>query len=402
LPQTVRQLGVNVEAASSGFLMIVSLTSEGGQLNEVALGDYLGRNITQDLKRIPGVGRVQNFTSERAMRIWTDPAKLVSYGLSMDDVTGAIAAQNVQLAPGSLGGSPAVKGQRVLVPLTADGQLKTPEEFSRIIVKAAPDGSRVMLGDVARIELGSENYAMSTRENGKVTATAAVQLAPGANAVAVAKAVRERMADLEKAMPPGMKWSIPFDTAPFVTISIEKVLHTLLEAMVLVFAVMYLFLQKVRYTLIPAIVAPIALLGTLAVMLLAGFSINVLTMFGMVLAIGIIVDDAIVVVENVERIMHQEHLSPREATRKAMREITGAVIGITAVLTAVFLPMAFSSGSVGAIYRQFTLTMAVSILFSAFLALSLTPALTSTLLKPITGEERRTASSPGSTIGSSG
>ena len=389
LPQTVRQLGVNVEAASSGFLMIVSLTSEGGQLNEVALGDYLGRNITQDLKRIPGVGRVQNFTSERAMRIWTDPAKLVSYGLSMDDVTGAIAAQNVQLAPGSLGGSPAVKGQRVLVPLTADGQLKTPEEFSRIIVKAAPDGSRVMLGDVARIELGSENYAMSTRENGKVTATAAVQLAPGANAVAVAKAVRERMADLEKAMPPGMKWSIPFDTAPFVTISIEKVLHTLLEAMVLVFAVMYLFLQKVRYTLIPAIVAPIALLGTLAVMLLAGFSINVLTMFGMVLAIGIIVDDAIVVVENVERIMHQEHLSPREATRKAMREITGAVIGITAVLTAVFLPMAFSSGSVGAIYRQFTLTMAVSILFSAFLALSLTPALTSTLLKPITGEERK-------------
>ena len=389
LPQTVRQLGVKVEAASSGFLMMVSLTSENGSLDEVALGDYFSRNITEELKRIPGVGRVQNFSAERAMRIWTDPAKLVSYNLSIGDVTSAIAEQNVQLAPGSLGGSPTVKGQRVLVPLTADGQLSTPEQFAGIILKANPDGSKVTIGDVARVELGPQNYSFSTRENGKVSASAAVQLAPGANAVAVAKAVEGRMTELARAMPAGMKWSIPFNTAPFVTISIEKVLHTLVEAMVLVFLVMFLFLQKVRYTLIPAIVAPIALLGTLAVMLLAGFSINVLTMFGMVLAIGIIVDDAIVVVENVERIMHEEHLSPKEATSKAMREITGAVIGITAVLTAVFLPMALSSGSVGAIYRQFTLSMAVSILFSAFLALSLTPALCATLLKPVTGHEKK-------------
>ena len=389
LPQTVRQLGVNVAAASSGFLMMVSLTSEDGRLDEVALGDYLSRNITEELKRIPGVGRVQAFSAERAMRIWTDPAKLVSYNLSIGDVTSAIAEQNVQLSPGSLGGSPTVKGQRVLVPLTADGQLSTPEQFSAIILKANPDGSKVTIGDVARVELGPQNYSFSTRENGKVSASAAVQLAPGANAVAVAKAVEGRLGELARAMPAGMKWSIPFNTAPFVTISIEKVLHTLVEAMVLVFLVMFLFLQKVRYTLIPAIVAPIALLGTLAVMLLAGFSINVLTMFGMVLAIGIIVDDAIVVVENVERIMHEEHLSPKEATSKAMREITGAVIGITAVLTAVFLPMALSSGSVGAIYRQFTLSMAVSILFSAFLALSLTPALCATLLKPVTGHEKK-------------
>ncbi|QAY78905.1 multidrug efflux RND transporter permease subunit [Sphingosinicella sp. BN140058] len=389
LPQAVRQLGVNVEAASSGFLMMVSLTSEDGRLDEVALGDYLSRNITEELKRIPGVGRVQSFAAERAMRIWTDPAKLVSYNLAIGDVTSAIAEQNVQLAPGSLGASPTVKGQRVLVPLTADGQLSTPEQFAAIILKANPDGSKVTIGDVARVELGPQNYAMSTRENGKVSASAAVQLAPGANAVAVAKAVQARMTELARSMPAGMKWSIPFNTAPFVTISIEKVLHTLVEAMALVFLVMFLFLQKVRYTLIPAIVAPIALLGTLAIMLLAGFSINVLTMFGMVLAIGIIVDDAIVVVENVERIMHEEKLPPKAATKKAMREITGAVIGITAVLTAVFLPMALSSGSVGAIYRQFTLSMAVSILFSAFLALSLTPALCATLLKPVTGHEKK-------------
>ncbi|PWC33356.1 multidrug efflux RND transporter permease subunit [Azospirillum sp. TSO35-2] len=389
LPQTVRQLGVNVESASSGFLLMVTLASEDGRLDEVGLGDYLSRNIAEELKRIRGVGRVQNFSPERAMRIWVDPAKVVAYSLSIGDITTAIAQQNVQLAPGSLGGAPTVKGQRVLVPLTADGQLRTPEQFARLILRANPDGSKVTVGDVARVELGPQSYMMSTRADRKVVATAAVQLAPGANAVATAKAVEERMADLGRAMPAGMTWAIPFNTAPFVVISIEKVLETLVEAMVLVFLVMYLFLQNIRYTLIPAIVAPIALLGTLAVMLLAGFSINVLTMFGMVLAIGIIVDDAIVVVENVERIMHEEGLPPKEATRKAMREITGAVIGITAVLTAVFIPMALSSGAVGAIYRQFTLSMAVSILFSAFLALSLTPALAATLLKPVTGHAKK-------------
>ncbi|PVX30161.1 multidrug efflux RND transporter permease subunit [Sphingomonas pokkalii] len=385
LPQVVRQTGVSVESASSGFLMIVSLLSDGRQ-DEVALSDYMTRNIVDELKRVPGVGRVQNFSAERAMRIWIDPAKLAGYGLTASDVTTAIGEQNVQIAPGALGAEPTADGQRVLVQLTADGQLKTPADFAQIILKANPDGSSVTLDKVARIELGRQSFGNATRENGKLAASAAVQLSPGANAVATSQAVRTRMAELAHALPPGMSWSAPFDTAPFVRISIEKVLHTLAEAMLLVFLVMYLFLQKVRYTIIPAIVAPIALLGTIAVMLVAGYSINVLTMFGMVLAIGIIVDDAIVVVENVERLMHEERLSPRDATAKAMREITPAVIGITLVLSAVFLPMALASGSVGTIYRQFSMAMAVSILFSAFLALTLTPALCATLLKPLDKE----------------
>ena len=385
LPQMVRQTGVTVESAASGFLMMISLASPDGRYDAVTLSDYLTRNVVEEIKRVPGVGKVQNFGAERAMRIWVQPEKLIAYGLSMSDVTGAIAAQNIQIAPGALGGEPAAPGQQVQVPLTVDGQLKNPDEFARIVLKADTDGSSVTLGDVARVELGAQSYAMSTRENGRGVGAIGVQLAPGANAVATANAVEARMKDLARAMPPGMEWHIPFTTAPFVTVSIEKVVHTLVEAMVLVFLVMYLFLQNIRCTLIPAIVAPIALLGTLSVMWVTGFSINVLTMFGMVLAIGIIVDDAIVVVENVERLMAEEGLSPREATQKAMKEITGAVIGITLVLVAVFLPMALASGSVGAIYRQFTLSMAVSILFSAFLALSLTPALCATLLKPVSG-----------------
>ncbi|POM14133.1 Multidrug efflux pump subunit AcrB [Burkholderia cepacia] len=269
------------------------------------------------------------------------------------------------------------------VPLTAQGQLTTPEEFAKVVLRANVDGSKVVLGDVARVELGSQNYTFVSRENNKPATLAGVQLAPGANAVKTAEAIRARMAELSKSMPSGMTYSIPLDTSPFVKISIEKVLHTLLEAMVLVFLVMYLFLQNVRYTLIPAIVAPVAMLGTFVVMLLTGFSINVLTMFGMVLAIGIIVDDAIVVVENVERLMAEEGLSPKDATSKAMKEITGAIIGVTLVLTAVFLPMAMASGSVGVIYKQFTMSMAVSILFSALLALTLTPALCATMLKPV-------------------
>jgi multidrug efflux pump len=386
LPQTVRQTGITVESASSGFLMILSLMSEDGRYDEVALADYMTRNIVNELKRVPGVGRVQNFSAERAMRIWIDPAKLAGLGLTASDVTAAIAEQNVQIAPGALGAEPTVQGQRVLVPLTADGQLKTPEDFANIILKANTDGSSVTLDKVARIELGSQSFGTATREQGKVAASAAIQLSPGANAVAVSKAIRERMTELERSLPAGMSWSAPFDTAPFVRVSIEKVLYTLVEAMVLVFLVMYLFLQNFRYTLIPAIVAPIALLGTIAVMLLAGYSINVLTMFGMVLAIGIIVDDAIVVIENVERLMHEEHLTPRDATIRAMQEITPAIIGVTLVLSAVFVPMALASGSVGTIYRQFTMAMAVSILFSAFLALTLTPALCATLLKRVDRE----------------
>ncbi len=385
LPAVVRQNGLKFESAASSFLMIVGLKATDGQYDEVALSDYLARNVVEELRRVEGVGRVQLFGSERAMRIWVDPARLQSYQLSMGDLSDALVRQNAQIAPGRVGGAPTVTGQRVTIPVTVQGQLQTPEQFAAIVLKASPDGAKVVLGDVARIELGAQTYAESIRENGQPGSALAVQLAPGANAVRTAAAVRARLAELSASMPAGISYSVPFDTAPFVQISIEQVVQTLLEAMVLVFLVMYLFLQNIRYTLIPAIVAPIALLGTFAVMLVAGFSINVLTMFGMVLAIGIIVDDAIVVVENVERLMAQEGLSPRDATQKAMKEISGAIVGITLVLIAVFIPMAFASGSVGVIYRQFSLSMAVAILFSAFLALSLTPALCATLLKPVAG-----------------
>ena len=383
LPQTVRQNGLTVESAASGFLMIIGLTSDDGRFDETELSDYLVRNMVEELRRIEGVGKVQLFGAEQAMRIWVDPAKLISYGLSMNDLSAAVSQQNAQIAPGAIGASPSLPGQRVTVPLTVQGQLSTPEQFAAIVLRANANGSKVTMGDVAKVELGAQSYGFINRENGKVATAAAVQLSPGANAVRTSQGVRDRLKELSRAMPAGMNYSVPFDTAPFVKISIEKVIHTLIEAMVLVFLVMFLFLQNIRYTLIPAIVAPIALLGTFAVMLVFGFSINVLTMFGMVLAIGIIVDDAIVVVENVERIMAREGLGPREAAMKAMKEITSAVIGITLVLTAVFIPMAFASGSVGVIYKQFTLSMAVAILFSAFLALTLTPALCATLLKPV-------------------
>lgn len=383
LPQTVRQNGLNIESAASSFLLFLDLRSDDGRYSEIELSDYMVRNIMEELRRIDGVGKVQLFGSEQAMRIWVDPDKLTSYGLSMSDLSTAISQQNVQITPGSVGAAPAMNGQKTTTPLIVQGQLTTPEQFAAIVLKANNDGSKVVMGDVARVELGAESYAFSGRENGKAAAMVGVQLAPGANAIKTAQAVISRMDELKQIIPAGMQYSMPFNAAPFVKISIEKVLHTLVEAMALVFLVMYLFLQNIRYTLIPTIVAPIALLGTLTVMLLTGFSVNVLTMFGMVLAIGIIVDDAIVVIENVERIMMTEHLSPKDATVKAMKEITGAIVGITLVLTAVFIPMAFSSGSVGVIYRQFTLSMAVSILFSAFLALTLTPALCVTMLKPV-------------------
>lgn len=383
LPQAVRQGGLQVESASSSFLMMVGLTSPDNQFDEVALNDYMARNIVEELRRIDGVGRVQLFGAEQAMRIWVDPQKLSAFGLTMNELALAIEQQNAQIAPGRIGDEPALPGQRITMPLTVQGQLTTPEAFAAIVLRAGTDGATLRLGDVAQVELGAQSYGFANRENGLTATSAAIQLSPGANAVRTSSAVRERLAELSPSIPTGINYSVPFDTAPFVKVSIEKVIYTLFEAMVLVFLVMLLFLQNLRYTLIPAIVAPIALLGTFAVMLLAGFSINSLTMFGMVLAIGIIVDDAIVVVENVERLMATHGLSPREATSRAMREITGAVIGITLVLTAVFIPMAFGSGSVGIIYQQFTLSMAVSILFSAFLALTLTPALCATLLRPV-------------------
>lgn len=383
LPEAVRRGGLSVESASSGFLMIVSLKSKDGSIDALALDDYLVRNIAPELKRVSGVGRVQSFGSEAAMRIWVDPARLLAHSISMAEVTQAIQSQNIQVAPGRIGDSPTVPGQKVTVPLNVKGQLQTVEEFSDIILRSNPDGSRLTLGEIARIEIGAQSSSFAILDGGKPATAAAIQVTPGANAVSTSNGVRARLAELSLTLPAGIEYAISYDTAPFVKVSIQKVAQTLAEAMVLVFLIMLLFLQNIRYTLIPAIVAPIALLGTFAVMLALGYSINVLTMFGMVLAIGIIVDDAIVVVENVERLMAREGLSPREATRKAMSEITGAVIGITLVLTAVLLPMGLASGSVGAIYRQFTVSMAVSIAFSAFLALSLTPALCASLLKPI-------------------
>lgn len=389
LPEPVRRAGLTVESASSGFLMIVSLKSKEGTIDALTLDDYLVRNISPELKRVAGVGRVQSFGSEAAMRVWIDPMRLLAHSISMAEVTQAIQTQNIQVAPGRLGDAPTVPGQKVSVPLNVRGQLQSPEEFARVILRSNADGSRLTLGDIATIEVGSQSSSFAILDSGKPATAAAIQMTPGANAVSTSAGVRARLAELTLTMPAGIEYAISYDTAPFVKISIQKVVQTLVEAMVLVFLIMLLFLQNVRYTLIPAIVAPIALLGTFAVMLVIGYSINVLTMFGMVLAIGIIVDDAIVVVENVERLMAKEGLSPREATRKAMSEITGAVIGITLVLTAVFLPIGLASGSVGAIYRQFTVSMAVSILFSAFLALSLTPALCATLLKPISSDHQQ-------------
>lgn len=389
LPEMVRRNGINVEASESGFLMVISLKSLSGGTDELSLGDYLTRNIAEELKRIPGVGRTQQFGSERAMRIWVNPTKLAAYDLSMSDVTSAIARENAQVSPGRVGDEPTVAGTKVSTPLIVQGQLSAPEEFSAIPLKTQPNGARLLLSDVARVELGAQTLAFSVSSNGKPAAAAAIQMSPGANAVSTAAAIEKRLNELQATMPGDLSVSVSYNTAPFVKLSIIKVVQTLLEAMALVFIVILLFLQKLRYTLIPAIVAPIALLGTFAVMLAAGYTINVLTMFGMVLAIGIIVDDAIVVVENVERIMSRDGLSPREATAKAMREISGAIVGITLVLVAVFIPMGMSDGSVGAIYRQFTMSMAVSILFSAFLALTLTPALCATILKPVHGAAER-------------
>ena len=383
LPQPVRQQGLMVDAASSGFLMMVGLNSPNNKYSEIDLSDYMTRYVIEDLKRVSGVGKVQNFGAEKAMRIWVDPNRLVSYGLSIKDVNTAIQNQNLPISPGRIGDVPALQGQQITIPLTAQGQLETVEQFKNISLRANKNGANVRLSDVARIEVGAQSYNFVSLENGNSSTAVAIQMSPGANAVKTADGVKAQIEQLSASLPEGMKFSIPYNTAPFVKISIQKVVVTLLEAMALVFIVMFIFLHNVRYTLIPAIVAPIALLGTFSVMLLAGFSINVLTMFGMVLAIGIIVDDAIVVIENVERIMASEGLSPVEATSKAMKEITHPIIGITLVLAAVFLPMALATGSVGIIYRQFTITMSVSILFSAFLALTLTPALCATMLKPI-------------------
>ncbi|WP_312817959.1 efflux RND transporter permease subunit [Pseudomonas sp.] len=389
LPRQVTQQGLQVEKVSTGFLLLGTLTSEDGSLDETALSDILARNVMNEIRRLKGVGKAQLYGSERAMRIWIDPRKLIGFNLTPNDVAEAIAAQNAQVAPGSIGDLPARGTQEITANVVVRGQLSTPEEFAAIVLRANQDGSSVTVGDVARVEIGAQEYQYGTRLNGKPATAFSVQLAPGANAMETATLVRAKMKELSRYFPEGVKYDIPYDTSPFVKVSIQQVINTLFEAMLLVFAVMFLFLQNLRYTLIPTLVVPVALMGTFAVMLAMGFSVNVLTLFGMVLAIGILVDDAIVVLENVERIMAEEGLPPREATRKAMGQISGAIVGITLVLVAVFLPMAFMKGSVGVIYQQFSLSMAVSILFSAFLALSLTPALCATLLKPLAKGEHQ-------------
>ncbi|MFJ7567058.1 efflux RND transporter permease subunit [Herminiimonas sp. NPDC097707] len=383
LPAAVTQQGVQVAKARSNFLMFIGLSSTDGRLDPVALGDYLSRNVLNEVKRVPGVGQAQLFGTERAMRIWIDPNKLVGLNLTPAEVTAAINTQNALVAGGTLGDLPSPSSQQISATVVVNGQLTSPEEFGKIILRANKDGSSVRLRDVARIEVGGQSYQTSGRLDGNPTSFIGVQLSPTANALGTATAVHKKMEELAKYFPAGVHYTIPYDTSKFVKISIEEVVKTLIEAIILVFLVMYLFLQNIRYTLIPTIVVPVALLGTFATLLVFGFSINVLTMFGMVLAIGILVDDAIVVVENVERIMSEEGLSPRDATRKAMGQITGAIIGITLVLIAVFLPMAFFGGAVGAIYRQFSLSMVASMVFSALMAFTLTPALCATILKPV-------------------
>ncbi|OZI61921.1 efflux RND transporter permease subunit [Bordetella genomosp. 11] len=383
LPAAVAQQGLQFQQTSTGFLMIVTVSSTDGTMDQTALADYVTRNVKNPVSRVPGVGQFQLFAAPRAMRIWVDPQKLVGYNLSMSDVNRVIAQQNVLISGGNMGGPPNPADQRTTATVIANGQLSTVEGFGNLVLRANTDGSLVRIRDVARVEIGADNYFFGARLNGKPTAAFAIILSPDANALATAKGVREQMAQLSKYFPANIKYDIPYDTAPYVQTSISDVVKTLLEAMVLVFLVMFLFLQNVRYTIIPALVVPVAMMGAFAVMLALGFSINVLTMFAMVLAIGILVDDAIVVVENVERIMASEGLSPKEATARAMPQITGAITGITLVLVSVFLPLAFMGGSVGVIYRQFAVAMAVSIFFSAFLALSFTPALCATILKPV-------------------
>jgi multidrug efflux pump len=383
LPRAVLQQGILVEEASTAVLQIITLQSVDGTLDEVALGDYMARNIIGEIRRIPGVGRATLFSAERSLRVWLDPDKLVGYNLSSDDVTRAIEAQNAQVASGAIGAEPSRKSQPIAAMVLVKGQLSSPEEFGAIVLHSNPDGSTVRLRDVARIEVGGMDYQFTTRLNGQPAAGLSVLLSPTGNALATATAVKAKMEELSRYFPPNIKYQIPYNITPVVEASIKKVIQTLVEAMALVFLVMFLFLQNVRYTIIPAVVVPVALIGACISLLAFGLSINLLTLFAMVLAIGILVDDAIVVVENVERIMSDEGLPPREATLKAMKQITGAIIGITLVLMAVFVPMAFFPGSVGIIYRQFSVTMVSAIGFSAFLALSLTPALCATLLKPV-------------------
>ncbi|HHL4084367.1 TPA: efflux RND transporter permease subunit, partial [Burkholderia sola] len=383
LPQVVQQLGLSVTKSSSSFLLVLAFNSEDGSMNKYDLANFVASHVKDPISRLNGVGTVTLFGSQYAMRIWLDPNRLTNYGLTPVDVSSAITAQNVQIAGGQIGGTPAKPGTVLQATITESTLLQTPEQFGNILLKVNQDGSQVRLKDVAQIGLGGENYNFDTKYNGQPTAALGIQLATNANALATAKAVRAKIDELAPFFPHGLVVKYPYDTTPFVKLSIEEVVKTLLEGIVLVFLVMYLFLQNLRATIIPTIAVPVVLLGTFAIMSMVGFSINTLSMFGLVLAIGLLVDDAIVVVENVERVMAEEGLSPKEATRKAMGQITGALVGVALVLSAVFVPVAFSGGSVGAIYRQFSLTIVSAMVLSVLVALILTPALCATILKPI-------------------
>jgi multidrug efflux pump len=383
LPSEVQQEGIGVYKSGASFLMIVGLSDTENRYTDIDIGDYLVSRLRDPLSRVNGVGNVNVFGGQYAMRIWLDPFKLANFKLMPSDVSKALQAQNVQVPAGEIGGQPSVPNQQLDATITAQARLRTPEQFRNVILKTQPDGSQVRLGDVARVELGADGYGFMSRINGHPAAGLAVRLAPGANALKTAEAVKKRAAELAASFPPGVKLSFPVDTTTFIRLSISQVVVTLIEAIILVIGVMYLFLQNWRVTLIPAMAVPVVLLGTFGVLSAAGYTINTLTLFAMVLAIGLLVDDAIVVVENVERIMSEEGLSPKEATLKSMGEITSALVGIALVLSAVFLPMAFFGGSTGAIYRQFSITIVSAMVLSVLVALTLTPALCATLLKPI-------------------
>lgn len=384
LPQAVLNQGVRYSKGLTSFLMIVSMYSDNPDIDAFSVADYVSRNIKNSISRLEGVGNFQLFSAPRAMRIWIDPDKLTGYGLTMSDVNTALRSQNIPIPAGVLGAPPAEAGLMTTAITSVNGEFTNVDEFENAVLRANPDGSLVRVRDVARVEIGSSSYSFSSKLDGRPVATFAVNLAAGANALNTAALVREEMEKLSQYFPDGVSYAIPYDTSPYVQESIFKVVQTLVEAVILVFIVMFIFLQNIRYTVIPALVVPIALLGTLAVLWGLGFSVNTMTMFAMVLSIGILVDDAIVVVENVERIMMEERVPPLQATIKAMPQIGGAIVGITLVLVTVFLPLAFMSGSSGVIYRQFAVAMAVSIAFSGFFALTFTPALCATFLKPVT------------------
>ncbi|EAX6314257.1 TPA: efflux RND transporter permease subunit [Salmonella enterica subsp. enterica serovar Anatum] len=386
LPQEVQQQGISVEKSSSSFLMVAGFVSDNPNTTQDDISDYVASNIKDSISRLNGVGDVQLFGAQYAMRIWLDANLLNKYQLTPVDVINQLKVQNDQIAAGQLGGTPALPGQQLNASIIAQTRLKDPEEFGKVTLRVNTDGSVVHLKDVARIELGGENYNVVARINGKPASGLGIKLATGANALDTATAIKAKLAELQPFFPQGMKVVYPYDTTPFVKISIHEVVKTLFEAIILVFLVMYLFLQNIRATLIPTIAVPVVLLGTFAVLAAFGYSINTLTMFGMVLAIGLLVDDAIVVVENVERVMMEDNLPPREATEKSMSQIQGALVGIAMVLSAVFIPMAFFGGSTGAIYRQFSITIVSAMALSVLVALILTPALCATLLKPVSAE----------------